>query len=336
MWRERCSTRRRSIFFAAPRKKTGSSTSIRLAEATAKAAWCGCRCGIIPGDTIYGMFARCETIVNSAETLLEGEVYHYHSKMIMKDAKVGGAWAWHQDYGYWYQNGVLFPLLTSAFIAVDPATRENGCMQVLSGSHQHGPHRSRSHRRSGRRGSWSACAKPRSAWSWCMSRWNPGDVLFFHANLLHRSDQNRSENPRWAMICCYNAARNDPYKEAHHPRYTPLQKVPDSAIREAGLRRFSDSNANVAWLEASKDQSARSFAQDGSETVAHAVVSMSGGEAQLRCYMNLMALDSLPRDFECSARRFAAALGGAFATPASTECSSPRQGPTSSLRCAAR
>jgi hypothetical protein len=26
--------------------------------------------------------------------------------MIMKDAKTGGAWAWHQDYGYWYQNGV--------------------------------------------------------------------------------------------------------------------------------------------------------------------------------------------------------------------------------------
>src|ERR1700749_4955831 len=88
-----------------------------------------------PGDSIYGMFARCETIVNSAEKILGGEVYHYHSKMIMKDARVGGAWAWHQDYGYWYQNGVLYPLLTSAFIAVDRATKENGCMQVLKGSH---------------------------------------------------------------------------------------------------------------------------------------------------------------------------------------------------------
>ena len=45
-----------------------------------------------PGDTIYGMFARCESIVNSAERILDGEVYHYHSKMIMKDAKTGGAW----------------------------------------------------------------------------------------------------------------------------------------------------------------------------------------------------------------------------------------------------
>ncbi len=90
---------------------------------------------------------------------------------------------------------------------------------------------------------------------------DPGDVLFFHSNLLHRSDQNRSEKPRWAMICCYNAARNDPYKEAHHPRYTPLHKVPDSAIKEAGLKRFADSHADVAWLEDQKDQSARSLAE---------------------------------------------------------------------------
>ena len=211
-----------------------------------------------PGDTIYGMFARCETIVDSAEVLLEGEVYHYHSKMIMKDAKVGGAWAWHQDYGYWYQNGVLFPWLTSAFIAVDPATRENGCMQVLKGSHQLGRI---DHVLTGDQAGadLERVKEIQKRLELVHVEMDPGDVLFFHANLLHRSDQNRSENPRWAMICCYNAARNDPYKEAHHPRYTPLSKVPDSAILEAGLRRFSDSNANVAWLQAEKDVSARSL-----------------------------------------------------------------------------
>jgi len=62
-----------------------------------------------PGNGLYGMFARCERVVRSMEKLLGGEVYHYHSKMIMKDPRVGGAWAWHQDYGYWYQNGLLFP-----------------------------------------------------------------------------------------------------------------------------------------------------------------------------------------------------------------------------------
>lgn len=213
-----------------------------------------------PGDTIYGMFARCETIVNTTEKILGGEVYHYHSKMIMKDPKVGGAWAWHQDYGYWYQNGVLFPLLTSAFIAVDPATKENGCMQVLKGSHhlgridhvltgdQAGADLERVH-------------EAEKVLERVYVEMEPGDVLFFHANLLHRSDQNKSDKPRWSMICCYNAARNNPYKEHHHPCYTPLDRVPDSAIREAGLRRFSDSSANVAWMNDAEDKSAKSLEQ---------------------------------------------------------------------------
>jgi ectoine hydroxylase len=213
-----------------------------------------------PGDTIYGMVARCESIVDSAEKLLEGEVYHYHSKMIMKDARVGGAWAWHQDYGYWYQNGVLFPLLTSAFIAVDRATSENGCLQVVRGSHELGRIE---HVLTG-----DQAGADRERVDEALERldlvhveMDPGDTLLFHCNLLHRSDQNRSEHPRWSMICCYNAARNDPYKESHHPRYTPLSKVPDSAIREAGLKRFAESDADVGWLVAEEDQSATSLEQ---------------------------------------------------------------------------
>ena len=70
------------------------------------------------------------------------------------------------------------------------------------------------------------------------------------------------------MICCYNAARNDPYKEAHHPRYTPLHKVPDSAIREAGLRRFADSSTNVAWMNDTEDHSASSLSHPEEATPA--------------------------------------------------------------------
>ena len=32
---------------------------------------------------------------------------------------------------------------------------------------------------------------------------------------------------------CYNAARNDPYLEHHHPQYTPLSKVDNGAIKLA-------------------------------------------------------------------------------------------------------
>jgi ectoine hydroxylase-related dioxygenase (phytanoyl-CoA dioxygenase family) len=178
--------------------------------------------------------------------------------MIMKDARVGGAWTWHQDYGYWYQNGVLFPLLTSIFIAVDPATRENGCLQVIPHSHEMGriDHVLTGDQAGADKARVEEIVKRLPVEHVEMA---PGDALFFHPNLLHRSDQNRSDKPRWSMICCYNAARNDPYKESHHPRYTPLVKVPDAAIREAGLKRFADSTADVAWLEDTKDQSARSL-----------------------------------------------------------------------------
>ncbi len=219
-----------------------------------------------PGDSLYGMFARCESLVSSAEKLLGGEVYHYHSKMIMKDAKVGGAWTWHQDYGYWYQNGVLAPLLTSAFIAVDPATRENGCLQVIRGSHHLGRI---DHVLTGEQAGadQERVREVLKRMELVHVELEPGDTLFFHCNLLHRSDQNHSEKPRWSMICCYNAARNDPYKESHHPRYTPLHKVPDAAIKEAGLRRFADTQADVAWLEGEKDGSARSLKQSGDREI---------------------------------------------------------------------
>jgi ectoine hydroxylase len=208
-----------------------------------------------PTDTIYGMIARSESLVSCAEKLLDGEVYHYHSKMIMKDARVGGSWAWHQDYGYWYQNGVLFPLLTSAFIAVDRATKENGCLQVVRGSHHLGRIE---HTLKGEQAGADQERVDRilERLDVVHVEMEPGDTLFFHANLLHRSDQNTSDKPRWSMICCYNAARNNPYMESHHPRYTPLVKVPDEAILAAGLKRFTDSEASAGWLDPKSDSSA--------------------------------------------------------------------------------
>lgn len=212
-----------------------------------------------PGNSIYGMFARCRRMVDSCEQILEGEVYHYHSKMILKDAKVGGAWAWHQDYGYWYENGVLFPLLVSVSIAVDPATRENGCMQVLKGSHHMGRvTHSQTGEQAGADMERVREAEKRMEKVYC--EMDSGDALFFHSNILHRSDQNKSDKSRWSLICCYNAARNDPYKESHHPGYTPLEKVEDDAIKKVGIKRF-ESEEEGAFLDIADDQSAEGQSQ---------------------------------------------------------------------------
>jgi len=211
-----------------------------------------------PGDGVYGMFARCQKLVDSVETLLGDEAYHYHSKMIMKDAKVGGAWAWHQDYGYWYQNGVLTPNLCSVAIAVDAATTENGCMQVLKGSHHIGRI---DHTLSGDQAGADLErveeAKKRFPLVDCVML--PGDALFFHSNLLHASAKNDSDHPRWSMICCYNAKSNDPYKDSHHPRYTPLKKVPNHLIKEVGKQHFLHDSSPIAWMKPDDDTSASSL-----------------------------------------------------------------------------
>lgn len=211
-----------------------------------------------PGNDIYGMFARCRRVVDVAEHLLGDEPYHYHSKMVMKDARGGGGWTWHQDYGYWYSNGLLSPNLTSCFIAMDRSTKENGCLQIIPKSHQLGRI---DHILTGEQ----TGADPERVteilhrFPLVYMEMQPGDVLFFHPNLLHCSEQNHSDNPRWSMICCYNAKSNNPYKESHHPNYMPLLRVPDSAICELGSKGFSARDEEVAWLQNAVDQQSRTM-----------------------------------------------------------------------------
>lgn len=210
-----------------------------------------------PTDTLYGAIARSRSMVGIIEQLLGDEAYHYHSKMVMKDARIGGAWAWHQDYGYWYQNGVLRADLCSAFIAIDPCTRENGCLQVIRGSHHLGR---LDHQVTGAQ----AGIDPErleaieARLETVHVVMNPGDLLLFHPNTLHRSDQNASENPRWSLICCYNAAANSPYKESHHPSYTKLDKIDDAEILAFAGKRFSEADRD-ALMHGNADQSVQAL-----------------------------------------------------------------------------
>jgi ectoine hydroxylase-related dioxygenase (phytanoyl-CoA dioxygenase family) len=136
-------------------------------------------------------------------------------------------------------------------IAVDPGHSENGCLQVLRGSHLLGR---LDHVLSGEQAGADVErvneALGRLELVHC--EMEPGDALFFHCNLLHRSDQNKSDQPRWSLICCYNAARNDPYKESPHSRYTPLERVDDEAIRRVGVKRFED-GGDVSWHEPERE-----------------------------------------------------------------------------------
>ncbi|XP_013409994.1 uncharacterized protein LOC106173406, partial [Lingula anatina] len=59
----------------------------------------------------------------------------------------------------------------------------------------------------------------------------PGDALIFNANLIHKSDANNSNKRRWSFLVSYNTKENNPVYVHHHAQYTPLDVVPNSAIK---------------------------------------------------------------------------------------------------------
>ncbi|KAK2158235.1 hypothetical protein LSH36_174g03057 [Paralvinella palmiformis] len=184
-----------------------------------------------PGHDVTGMVARVRKVAKTCEDLMDGEVYHYHTKLMMKEARTGGQHLWHQDYGYWYKNGCLRPDLITVFIALDRCVKENGCLQVVKGTHRcgridhkliHGQTQADPER----------VEQILKHFKLRYAELEPGDALFFHSNLLHRSDKNESDMRRWSFLCAYNRADNDPVYEHHHAQYTPLHMVPDTAIME--------------------------------------------------------------------------------------------------------
>jgi ectoine hydroxylase-related dioxygenase (phytanoyl-CoA dioxygenase family) len=68
-----------------------------------------------------------------ASQLLGGAVRFWHDQLFSKPAHHGGVVAWHQDYSYWTRTRPLAHL--TCWIGLDDATRENGCLHYIPGSH---------------------------------------------------------------------------------------------------------------------------------------------------------------------------------------------------------
>jgi len=176
-------------------------------------------------DDIYGLLARDERLVKMTEEILQQTVYLYSHKMTMKQPREGGAWEWHQDYGYWHNYGCLAPDMLSIWIALDESVKANGCLQVLPKSHRLGRlNHIREEDQTQVDPEYMQAAVERFELKYVEMQ--PGDALIFHCNLLHRSDANTSDKPRWGFICSYNAVENAPFKKVRdYGNYEGLKVV---------------------------------------------------------------------------------------------------------------
>jgi len=197
-----------------------------------------------PGDDVFGYLIRSERMVNSVAQLLDANspVCHFHTKLMQKEPKVGGAWEWHQDYGYWYKNQFIYPdQLMSVMVALTAANKENGCLQVIKGSHKMGRV---NHGFAGEQvgADMEMVNHALKTMELVYCEIEPGDALFFHSNLMHRSEANLSDRPRWSLISCYNSQSNIAYSETSSSWRVPVSIVPDRALLEWNAASFENAD----------------------------------------------------------------------------------------------
>jgi ectoine hydroxylase-related dioxygenase (phytanoyl-CoA dioxygenase family) len=205
-----------------------------------------------PGEDVYSMMIRSERMVKSVAKLLDSDspVCHFHTKLMQKEPRVGGAWEWHQDYGYWYKNQFLYPdQLMSVMVALTEANKNNGCLQVIKGSHKLGR---LNHGFAGEQVGADMVMMNHALQTMehIYVEIEPGDALFFHSNLLHRSEANLSERPRWSIISCYNSLSNPAYNDESTSWKIPVDMVNDDALLKAAAVGASEAGD---FLDKEKD-----------------------------------------------------------------------------------
>ena len=116
-------------------------------------------------------------------------------------------------------------------VALTPANKGNGCIQVIKGSHKLGRV---NHGFAGEQVGADQVMVDNALKTMDLVyvEIEAGDALFFHSNILHRSEANLSDSPRWSIISCYSSQSNLAYNETSTSWKTPIEMVPDEAILE--------------------------------------------------------------------------------------------------------
>lgn len=80
-------------------------------------------------------FLLADQVLDLVEGLLGPDLLLWSSHFIAKDPGVGRATPWHEDSAYWEGRLDRYDKLATVWLAVDRSDRDNGCMQVIPGSH---------------------------------------------------------------------------------------------------------------------------------------------------------------------------------------------------------
>ena len=180
-------------------------------------------------STIWGVASTLPNVINNVRILQNEEVGFFHGKVTLKEARTGGAWEWHQDYGYWYDQGFVFPRMMSVSVSLDENTLENGCMQLYKGSHKLGRIQ-HVHIENQTGADPKRLAEIERHFEKIPAVMKPGAGLFFDCNTLHASSANNSDRHRRNFIMCYNALGNPQIGERKTSQQFPCPVGTEDAV----------------------------------------------------------------------------------------------------------
>ena len=162
-------------------------------------------------------------LVAASQLLGNVPVRFWHDQLFWKPAKKGGVVAWHQDYSYWTRTKPVAHL--TCWCALDDATKENGCLQYVAGSHR-----------------WGLLPKPELAGDIQgikdflndeqkkqfdhprFAEVKAGEAIFHHSLTLHGSGENKSDKPRRAFVI--NAFADGVISDSNEPLLEGVPAVP--------------------------------------------------------------------------------------------------------------
>lgn len=152
-------------------------------------------------DPVLDTYTRHPRILDCVEQLIGPNIQSIHCMLINKPPNVDGRHPLHQDLVY-------FPFrpadkIVATWTALEPVTRENGCLVVVPGSHKDGllDHENMDWEQvnAGYWGAQGVGADDRRVHIECA----PGDLVLFHPIVLHGSGRNKTTGFRRAISCHY-------------------------------------------------------------------------------------------------------------------------------------
>ncbi|XP_076182910.1 phytanoyl-CoA dioxygenase, peroxisomal-like isoform X2 [Ptiloglossa arizonensis] len=202
----------------------------------------------ISHDEVFAEYIKHKSILDVVEGFTGPNIMAVHSMLIAKPPDIGFGTSKHPP----HQDLYYFPFrpadqIVAAWTAMEPCTRENGCLFVSPGTHA----LDRLHKHDYPPGAGPASVNKfyhgildlPVTMNWLHLEMEPGDTVFFHPLLIHGSGINKSKNTRRAISCHY-AATECHYIDVNN---TVQSRIQDEVI-ESLKTRYPNTEINYEDL----------------------------------------------------------------------------------------